>query len=289
MQEKPDEARPYFKDRIALAMNLLEDDDISNDIQAWEILAFTLLQSGDLVNGAAALAITHAPRYDVYTVGSYTNEMPSAPVEDNWSIVPPINGEEKPAIDNEIKEAENPPEYGNLSLVADQVDASTLEVSNTIQGEVKVAEDNSQNNQPQTDSKDRNEFAPADGQAETQGGEDFKPTFQDLWAPQPYQAGLCDGPCMREFDFTDLGVYYCTYCYDTQICVSCFELFQKGMWLYKKCDLSHQHAFVNGPPLGLRVKDADKVKVGQVVMSRKVWLDEIRANWGLDVARKEEG
>jgi tetratricopeptide (TPR) repeat protein len=57
LQNKPDEARPYFKDRIALAMTLLEDGDVSNDIQAWEILTNTLFVSGDEVNAKAALGI----------------------------------------------------------------------------------------------------------------------------------------------------------------------------------------------------------------------------------------
>jgi hypothetical protein len=109
----------------------------------------------------------------------------------------------------------------------------------------------------------------------------------DIWVDQPYQVGMCDGPCMRDFDETDKGVHWCTYCYDTQICVNCFELFKKGLWLYKKCDVTHKHVFVNGPPKGLRVKNSTKVKVGGVVRERAQWLDEIRKTW--DLPLKETG
>jgi hypothetical protein len=40
--EEPNAVRPYFKDRIALAMNPLEGDDVLNDLEVWEILTNTL-------------------------------------------------------------------------------------------------------------------------------------------------------------------------------------------------------------------------------------------------------
>jgi hypothetical protein len=90
---------------------------------------------------------------------------------------------------------------------------------------------------------------------------------------------------MCSFDVTDNGLYYCTDCYDTQICANCFELFQKSAWLYKKCDVSHRHVFVLGPPTGLRVKISHRVKVGGEVRGRAQWLDGIRKAWGLPARR----
>jgi hypothetical protein len=48
------EAKDYFKDRVALAMSFLEDDDIYNDWQAYDILSETLFKAGDRANGRAA-------------------------------------------------------------------------------------------------------------------------------------------------------------------------------------------------------------------------------------------
>ena len=51
---KATKSHEYFKDRVALAMTLLDDDDAENDWNAWEILTNTLFKAGDFENGAAS-------------------------------------------------------------------------------------------------------------------------------------------------------------------------------------------------------------------------------------------
>jgi tetratricopeptide (TPR) repeat protein len=298
LQDKPDEARPYFKDRVALAINLLEDDDVSNDQQAWEILAYTLFHYGDDVNGQVALSILHVPRYDEVVIDAEVKDVKvPAPAEDRGVTVPLANGGELEAAEAGFKETEKTNEVTKGSPAPKDLDGGSLEVPETVKG-TKIAEEDNQNHLPENETKEEKRLASTDDQTKllkptenpTEGQSKAPDTTvsEDLWADnQPYQIGMCDGPCLRDFDGTDKGVYYCTDCYDTQICVPCFELFKKSLWLYKKCDLSHRHVFVHGPARGLRVRKSGKegekemVLVGGEVKERGVWLDEIRGIWGL--------
>lgn len=54
-----EKAQALFKDRIALAMALLSDEDADNDWQGWEMLAVTLFKDGDIENGKAAASMWH--------------------------------------------------------------------------------------------------------------------------------------------------------------------------------------------------------------------------------------
>lgn len=54
-----EKAHALFKDRIALAMALLDDDDADNDWQGWENLALTFFKDGDIENGKAAAGMWH--------------------------------------------------------------------------------------------------------------------------------------------------------------------------------------------------------------------------------------
>ena len=59
LENQQDKARPYFKDRIAVAMALLEDDDLENDRTAYEILGNTLRKANDSSNAIAATSLLY--------------------------------------------------------------------------------------------------------------------------------------------------------------------------------------------------------------------------------------
>lgn len=54
LHSRSDESKVYFKDRVALALSLFEDYDVSNDWQAYGILSENLFKAGDEVNDKAA-------------------------------------------------------------------------------------------------------------------------------------------------------------------------------------------------------------------------------------------
>lgn len=300
-----DAARPYFKDHIAVAMNLLEDDDVSNDIQAWEILRATLFHAGDEVNGVAVRSMEDSLRLEAENYGwvekvenvreaMKNDEQDQVPAGKQDSVQQSTEANVIDITDDGADASRQPSDdQKETTKPLNETDKKDPEVSITELSIDIIANSDDEEPPPYHNDSTNEDKSPLTDNANPNPAE--KAPIDPLWAPQPYIIGYCDGPCLRTFSTTDKGVHYCTHCYDIQICEPCYELFKKGTWLYKKCDVTHGFVFVPGPLRGLRARargangnaGKERIMVGGVVRDHGEWLEGIWREWGVRKEGKE--
>lgn len=244
-----DKAQSLFKDRVELAMTLLDDDDADNDFQAWEILSYTLFKAGDLENGRAATAIWYkelrkmiGERDDSEKTGAPFGEKQENSEIEAVATDAEANGTAKPTPTQIASES-----IPNES--ADPVNASSEKAEPVNSTSIAKAEP------------------------------EQEPTYEDT----PWQMGTCDGICDRDLKDYDKGIHLCIYCTTMCFCVECWEKHRESPLPHILCDSDHEFVYVTGPPKKL---GDDKIKVGEKIRDRAEWLNEIRGKWGLPLKEK---
>lgn len=245
LHNRLDESKIYFKDRVTLAMSLLEDDDVSNDWQAYDILSETMFKAGDDINGKAAriMFLHEWKKSQIDGTTTQTGGDVTSDAIDNNANEGEISNEAK-ANDGETTEPEvHKINEGNGAAILNSVTTgSSLGEKAHTQSDAKVIDETS-----------------------------------TLTA---WDCGSCDGPCLREFNKTDRVIHVCTNCYDVAYCDPCFNKYVfAGTLPYKKCDSTHHFVSVTGSPKDL---DDTKVVVEGSIRDRQEWLNSIRTAWGLD-------
>jgi tetratricopeptide (TPR) repeat protein len=285
LQNKLEESKVYFKDRVALAMSLLEDDDVSNDWQAYDILSETMFKAGDEVNGKAARII-------------FLHEWRKSQTDD--TAIPSVGDVKNDAIGNKLEETmisdggdttrleNHKPDDDNGDAISSR---ETVEVALRVKTEAtsvsdaddKIPVENSViSKEIQLDDTQVLTHAPQAAAGVDAGDKAANDTnvVDDMSADTPWDYSCCDGPCLRDYDKTDKMIHVCMNCYDTTYCDSCFTKYVfAGILPYKKCDPTHQFVSLTGPPKDL---DDTKVVVGDNIRVREEWLNSIRVAWDLD-------
>jgi tetratricopeptide (TPR) repeat protein len=281
LHSRSDESKVYFKDRVALAMSLLEDYDVSNDWQAYDILSETLFKAGDEVNGKAARILFLHEWRKSHIDNAKPGDDPMDPVTELSDEAEVSNG-----ADTSKSEIRAPHDI-NGSTTLDPTSIETLlrvttqeinisEASIKIQAGNSVKTSNMQANDPQVKSVPQAANQDGAGNQTVHDAKDAEepPTYT------PWDYSSCDGPCLRDYDDSDEMIHVCIYCYDTTYCEKCFNTYViAGTLPYKKCDPTHQFVTVTGPPKDL---DDAKVVIRDSIQDREEWLNSIRKAWGLD-------
>ena len=168
------------------------------------------------------------------------------------------------------------------------------EPSVLVEETVPGAENNSQDNEvpgeamedpPQavddTDSPPGDQGSTDDQKAEEGAGPEVAES-QDLFAGLTSKVShWCDG-CSTAFRAL-ADVYVCKDCLNMHLCPSCYRKL-KGGELHVLCCNKEQHAHMYLPPFNRKQweeMNAEQMLVGDAVVSRSAWLDELREQWGL--------
>jgi hypothetical protein len=246
---EPEQAHALFKDRVALAMSLLDDDDADNDWHAWELLTTTLLKDGDLENGKAAAGMYYKELKKMMMDNDDEEKKNEEAAEDEQksdeaSGVPDAetNGQAAPAPTQSL---DGPATNGCK-------DSATADTEKTV-GSVSAAK----------------------------SGPELETGYEDT----PWQTGPCDGICDSNLRENDKGVYLCIHCTGTWFCVECWEKHRESSLPYLLCDSDHEFAYVTGPPKNL---EKENIKVGDKVRDLRGWLNGIREKWGLPLEKVVE-
>jgi tetratricopeptide (TPR) repeat protein len=248
LKGEEDKARPFFRERIALAMTLLDDDDISNDYSAWEILRDTLTKAGEFESGAACAGLFLIEIKRLVAGDTEHADTLSEAAEEPDTDKP----DSQEASDNTPPSAEEATEAtSNGQLLSPGQETTTKLVQHDLTPD---------------DPKSKSSEEP------------------DLYLDTPWDWGTCDGPCERDMSKYDSGIHSCTYCLDIYFCKDCFPLHQSGSLSYKICDADHEFVYVVGAPKDL---PDDKVKVGSKIRDRAEWLGEIRKKWDLPPKKQD--
>ena len=223
LQGQDDKSRPFFRDRIALAMTLLEDDDLSNDYSAWEILQDTLVKAGDFENSAACATL-------------FLIEMRRL-IAGNTDVADAVNQ----VADTSNADKQDPQDGPDIPVPS--VDKGNEAIAN---GEV-----------PSQGNENGKKPVQQDSRPDSLTGD------PELYPDTPWDWGTCDGPCERDMSIYDSGVHSCTYCLDYYFCKDCFPLHQSGGLSYKICDADHEFMYTVGAPKNLpkdKVKVGGKIR-----------------------------
>ena len=253
-ERKDEEARPFFKDRIALSLAMLEDDDLDNDADAWCLLGFALCKSGDLLNGEAAIACWATEANDEEDEGD----------DDDATAE---NGEKDDAGGSQA-------ETGDDSTSGDIKDQSSSD----------NGDDKDEDKSDGAESESHEELKPGDADKKAENRTTEGRDAQDVPAPDPqYELQhtvcsflSCEGPCNAQFEDHPKIAYICVHCFYTAFCSDCLPLLQSMPC--KKCDPMHTRI-----PLRFSPKDLpeNKIIVDGKLRDLSEWKSEIRTNWGL--------
>jgi hypothetical protein len=278
LHSRLDKSKVYFKDRIALAMSLLEDYDVSNDWQAYDILSETLFKAGDEVNGIAArILFLHEWRKSqtddaaAESSGDPSNDAIDNNLDDGGTTKPETHGADDAndagAMDAATIEA-------LLRIKTQEITVSEADKKTPVENGVAISNTQLDETQVVTPA------AQATSQDPTANETAKDVNFVDISTSTPWDYSCCDGPCLRDYDKSDKMIHVCMNCHDTTYCDPCFNKYIfAGTLPYKKCDPTHQFVSATGPPKGL---DDAKVVVGGSIRDREEWLNSIRTTWGLD-------
>jgi tetratricopeptide (TPR) repeat protein len=249
---EPEKAHALFKDRIALAMTLLEDEDADNDWQGWESLTQTLFKDGDIENGRAAASMWYKEIKKI--MGELIDEEKTEGKDED---------EKKKSSEGAAPDAET---NGKTAPAATQTRDGPV-----INGPKGTAD------------------ASLEKSKEPNDTEKPEPETSLIYEDTPWQTGTCDGICDRDLRDYDKGIYICIHCTGMWLCVECWEKHQESSLPYLLCDSDHQFAYVTGPPKNLCVeKGHETIWVGGKVRDMKEWLGEIWERWGVWKKREEK-
>jgi len=254
--------RKCFKARALEEMNMLDDNDPSNDTRGLHSLAVTLLQAGDRINAGAILAVLFKPLEDLPT---------QQVVEDgNSDLANGGNGEtdeqdgdpQTPSVTDGGETNELPSERtlkseaamlkaGDMSVVSPQ--APQITETRTVFGPENIDDTTTQ------------PLAPVTKQTTSQ----LKLQLGNSWMY------TCDG-CFR--DPQDAGeMYFCEICLNRNYCGDCLPKVKESSLWSRQCNPNHTHYRAWPIPSDARDMAVEWVE-GEAAL-RIEWLEKLRKEW----------
>jgi tetratricopeptide (TPR) repeat protein len=251
LRGQDEKARPFFKERVALGMSLLEDEDAYNDYQGWGILWLTFFKAGEKDDGIAAAALW---------------------CDDLKKQLKKMSGE---SDEPDAKDTQSPKETKER---AEKPETSTTVVTRGL----PAAKGTEQ--APKQDSKQIRRL-PRSSAPRANASTPAVQEIIDPYPDTPWNIGTSDCPCNKSLEDNKSGLWICMFCMDMSFCDDCFKLHQEGILPYILCDSEHEFARCWGYPGGL---PQSMVKVGGKVRDREEWMEEIRMKWDLPSKKVEE-
>ena len=232
-QNEPEEARKVFKEDIAIAFDILSDEDPDNDFYGYRILANVLMHTGDDLNALSAWSLLGSS--DLFKPSDAESPSAQDPKKDKL-------------VENGI------PSSSRNEIPSSTANEMPLPIAN---GSALPSEDNT--------SKDPQRQAPENSvparehengilvKNGTAGDDDNSKSSADREGPLSYS---CDGACNHSWSYAD-DLCVCRYCPDTQFNRVCFNKLEVNKLERYVCDPGH--SWLHVPPWS----DQEALEVGQ--------------------------
>jgi tetratricopeptide (TPR) repeat protein len=277
--ENVDEAewRKCFKARALEEMDMLDDNDPSNDTRGLHALGVTLLQAGDRTNAGAVLAILFKPLEDLLAQEVVTSDK-SGPLEDeddeNDSQHRGVGDAEEHSRANDLH---NPP----AQSAAGDGETDILPSQRILEGEAPPLESEEMSaSTPQNPhiTKARAMIGPANivDIAIPRSAPLAKSTASQ---PKLHLGNswmyTCDG-CFR--DPQDAGeMYFCEVCLNKNYCGDCLAKVKTASLWSRQCDANHTH--FRAWPIPSEARDLAAEWVEGEAALKSEWLERLRREW----------
>ncbi|KAI4121206.1 MAG: hypothetical protein LQ338_006497 [Usnochroma carphineum] len=275
-----------FKVRLLDELNMLDDEDPSNDMVGLHSLAITLLHLGDDEAAGAILAVLFMPlkawretvQEDVTSdEGDGRHEGNNLDYKDKSDgDKDESDGEKDDGQGWEKVEAEGPEGGNELNAERRAHDGDTAGqgiISSPQATDEAVQDELSSNTNA---ALDRNSPPPhlrrtADHvEAVTIDGKTRLALSLDIsWIHR------CNGPCSNNYQYTSL--YICNICLGTKFCGECLQLVKEERLVCRDC--SPHHSWYKAWPVPEGKAEVAAEFDGERWMIRKKWLDELRGEW----------
>ncbi|KAI9696731.1 MAG: hypothetical protein M1836_005093 [Candelina mexicana] len=234
------EAKACFRPRILEMIEILTDDDPSNDRDGYVTLMETLLHAGDKQNAAAAAAMI------LLDVDKAKNaRQAKLALAERAERLDAEQGKRGTAEDEDVNKLSRERSAAGEPL-KDHVTDTPRTATDTLGVEV----------------------------------DDKRPTVAELQKIVDDADNLqfcgCDGDC--NWDAEDwTAFYFCEICLDTCFCDHCIELVKTDELPFDKC--SSKHTFLQGYPIDKDALEIAATMVDGKYVVRKEWLDMLRKKW----------
>ncbi|KAI9680348.1 MAG: hypothetical protein M1829_001234 [Trizodia sp. TS-e1964] len=316
LKGREQDARACFKEHVALALDILTDDDEDNDIDGWYWLASVLIAAGEDKNANAALSVLQQwePEEsddEKSTEGEETkgkkaegkgeeaNQLLQREAAENKSVNPTQDIAQNIAtlhLDNPIalglenSDGVRPPEDG---VPKDEASPNALGSDPQLIDEAKSFE--IVETTPHQDEKPiSKELSGVDASDNTADGESpALPEIQDSESSPPLSdqpAPKMDGSTKTDNEASQplcdgpcekksrlsVGFYFCRFCIDIGFCENCIKIVRAGEMPFNLCHPKHEHFYYCGGP---DAPAKGTIKVAGEIVPLAEWLESVRKEW----------
>ncbi|WEW55846.1 hypothetical protein PRK78_001279 [Emydomyces testavorans] len=242
-----------LRGHIKLALDILDDDDETNDWQGFKRLSVCLSHVDDDVNALAA-----------------------------WSLLGPIlDNPQDDSDEDEDEEVASESEKSELGAPNGNVEEKDKETSS--QTHAGEDEDDDEEEEETSEHVDGDALASALHEASANKPSPSNTSLnRDSSGLQGHLHFVCDGACGREWFYAD-DTYACKDCLDVQFGSECYEKLKAGTLEQKVC--SKDHSFLYVPRWDSEAAEKvpeGHVRVGDDVIPIQSWLVKIRKEYGFD-------
>ncbi|MCJ1424920.1 hypothetical protein MMC29_002808 [Sticta canariensis] len=287
-----EKARVYFKKDMQSGLDLLSDEDPSNDWMGYLKLAETLMHFGDDLNALSAWS------------WFIPNDLKASPVEARKVNMPKqggIDGKE----DEDHKSEDNCMKSSDERSKAEEAQREATVVA-THDNRISKTEDSGEEKHAEASEEAESDVKSKEVALKEENPENY-PVVPGLKFEIPpttvrVRSGdlhnRCDGRCNTRWLYAD-DMYCCKYCPDVQFDKACLDKLRAGTLNRHLCGADHE--FLHVPKWSddafsevgfgnFRVggEMVDGVRVGGEVMEIEQWLDMLREEWGVSKPMKLE-
>lgn len=283
-----EKARVYFKKDMQSGLDLLSDEDPSNDWIGYLKLAETLMHFGDDLNALSAYSLL------------IPDDLKEPTVEANK-----VNKPKREGIDEE--EDEDHKSEGNVgsciqpSDERSKAEEAQREATAVVKHENGISEAEYSGEEEHAEASEEAESGVKSDEAALKGeNPESNPTVAELKIDIPpttvrVRSGdlrnQCDGRCNTRWFYAN-DIYSCKHCPDVQFDKACLDKLRAGTLNRHVCDADHEflhvpkwsdEAFGEVGFWNVKVggKMVDEVRVGGEVVEITQWLDGLREEWGV--------
>ncbi|KAK2880197.1 hypothetical protein FQN49_000471 [Arthroderma sp. PD_2] len=287
LMDQKEKATETLRGYIKVALDLLCDDDESNDWDAFLKLTNVAYVEDD-VNALAAWSLLgpSEPAEEEEEEEEEGEEEEEAGQEPQEPTVEQEEGDQtddskvqtgletnemSPAADGSSNEGVTDPKVAEVAEEVKEIEVTEIEVKEVeVKEEAEAAE---------IEVQDEGE-AEGEAEGEEDDDEEEEEEEEEVEVAGPIELS-CDGDCGTEWTYAN-DFYACRDCLDVQFCPPCHESLKAGTLDVKVCGTKHQ--FLHVPPWDAEAAEAvpkGSVRVGEEIILITDWVKRFRAQWGI--------
>ncbi|MCJ1358985.1 MAG: hypothetical protein MMC33_008985 [Icmadophila ericetorum] len=266
-----EKAKACLRAQALQTIQILQDDDPSNDMRGWIDLGAALNYAGDAKNAAAAYMVT-------------VNALDK--MKENKRSSQEAEAKAKAEAEKESKGGEPHKDVMPIAEVKDALATGDLEkLGNVAPVVVAVPADPDhpeENIKPTRPPLDASDVLAITITAANEGKQNSEVEISEpaaVASEDPLTVNWsCDGGCYEERQDVDWNeLWFCQNCFDICFCDKCFAILQSGEKRFMKCSSSHK--FIQAYPIKPEVLDVCCTKENGVVLPKQEWLEALKKEW----------